>query len=240
MSTDAIDYFGMHSPFVRFKARRSLRARRQMFELFMRVCAPDATSTVVDIGVTPDQELPDSNAFEQFYPHPRQLTATSIEDASFLEQRFPGVRFVRTEGVELPFEDKAFTVAFSSAVLEHVGDRDAQRRFLAEMARVSERFFFTTPNRWFPLELHTFVPFVHWLPQRAHQWILRRLGLRFWAETKNLNLVGAGDIVSLVPPGTMFTIARYRLLGWTSNLIVYGQAPAVVASTPGPPAFPRP
>jgi hypothetical protein len=22
----------------------------------------------------------------------------------------------------------------------------------------------TTPNRWFPLEVHTLLPFVHWLP----------------------------------------------------------------------------
>jgi hypothetical protein len=24
--------------------------------------------------------------------------------------------------------------------------------------------FVTTPNRWFPLEVHTLLPFVHWLP----------------------------------------------------------------------------
>ena len=27
--------------------------------------------------------------------------------------------------------------------------------------------FVTTPNRWFPLEVHTLLPFVHWLPGRA-------------------------------------------------------------------------
>ena len=29
-----------------------------------------------------------------------------------------------------------------------------------------ERVFVTTPNRWFPLEVHSLLPFAHWLPRR--------------------------------------------------------------------------
>jgi hypothetical protein len=35
-----------------------------------------------------------------------------------------------------------------------------------ELCRVSQRVFVTTPNRWFPLEVHTLLPVVHWLPRR--------------------------------------------------------------------------
>ncbi len=28
--------------------------------------------------------------------------------------------------------------------------------------------FVTTPNRWFPIEFHTVLPLVHWLPKRQH------------------------------------------------------------------------
>jgi hypothetical protein len=32
--------------------------------------------------------------------------------------------------------------------------------------------FVTTPNRWFPLEVHTLLPFVHWLPAEARDRLL--------------------------------------------------------------------
>ena len=38
-----------------------------------------------------------------------------------------------------------------------------------ELCRVSKRVFVTTPNRMFPLEVHTLLPFVHWLPSSARK-----------------------------------------------------------------------
>ena len=35
-----------------------------------------------------------------------------------------------------------------------------------ELCRVARRVFVTTPNRWFPLDPHTLLPFAHWLPPR--------------------------------------------------------------------------
>ena len=59
-------------------------------------------------------------------------------------------------GATLPFADGAFDLGFSNAVVEHVaGGRDGQRQFVAELCRVAQRVFVTTPNRWFPLDPHT-------------------------------------------------------------------------------------
>lgn len=219
----AVDYFGFHNPLVHWKARRSLHARRAMVDTFMRTCAPTPTSRIVDVGVTPDAVLVDSNAFEQLYPYPDHVVATSFEDASAIEQRYPGVRFVQTDRDSLPFEDREFHAAVAFAVLEHVGDRGRQREFLAELVRVADTFFVTTPNRWFPLELHTFLPLLHWLPQRAHQAILRRIGLRQWARTEHLNLVGRRDVKAMMPAGVTYEVIGHRILGWTSNLIIHGR-----------------
>ena len=40
-------------------------------------------------------------------------------------------------------------------MIEHVGGEEEQRRFVAEVLRVGRRAFITTPNRWFPIEVHT-------------------------------------------------------------------------------------
>ena len=229
--TESIDYFSKDHRLRKVATKVALRAREKMYRQFVAAIPFDDTTTVIDIGVTPDRDLADSNFFERLYPHPERLTATSIEDASFLEEQHPGLTFVRTDGATLPFTDGQFGIAFSSAVVEHVGDRAAQRRFVEEMCRVSDRFFLTTPNRWFPIELHTFLPFVHWLPQRWHQAVLRRLGLRFWAETANLDLLTADELRGLFPADAVVRISRNRTLGWCSNLVAHGW---VTRAGPGP------
>jgi SAM-dependent methyltransferase len=216
----AIDYFWNGHPLRRFASAVSFRARKGMFATFMRELVPAPDCTIVDVGVTPERASREANFFEALYPYKHKLTATSIEDASYLESEYPGVRFVQTDGDRLPFGDKAFDVVVSFAVLEHVGDRERQRRFLAELMRVGRRLFLTTPNRWHPIEFHTIVPFIHWLPQKLHQAILRRIGLRVWAETSALNLVTKKDIAGLLPANSGARIESHKLFGIPSNLIV--------------------
>jgi len=197
----------------------SFRARRKMYELFVKSIAPTPSMSVLDVGVTPDEKWADSNFFETLYPHKAQITATSVEDASFLERKFPPLRFVQTEGGRLPFPDQSFDVVVCFAVLEHVGERTEQRAFIADLLRVGRRLFLTTPNRGFPLDFHTLLPFVHWLPQKQHQALLRRLGMEFYAQTKNLNLLTASELRALFPDDADITIERFKFLKMTSNLI---------------------
>jgi hypothetical protein len=221
---EATDYFSKSHPLRGWATRRALAARERMFATFAGLVPFDAETSVLDVGVTPDEDLADSNLFEARYPYPSRVTATSVEDASHLAARHRGLTFVRTDGDTLPFPDRHFDVAVSWAVVEHVGDRERQRRFVAEMTRVSRRFFLTTPNRWFPLELHTFLPVLHWLPQPAHQRALRALGKDFWASTANLNLLSADELRALFPADVEVAIARHRTLGWTSNLLAHGRS----------------
>ena len=188
----------------------------------MEVMVPTPSCRVLDVGVTPDHTLIESNFFERFYPYKKQLVTTGIEDASFLEREYPGCLFVRASGEALPFIDEAFDIVFCSAVLEHVGGYTRQRDFVSELLRVSRHFFLTTPNRQFPVEFHTILPFIHWLPQHIHQAILRGIGLEFWSRTENLNLLTPGKLIDLFPPEVELSIYKYRLLGMPSNLVAWG------------------
>jgi SAM-dependent methyltransferase len=218
----AIDYFSLGHPLSRLRSHFAIRARQRMFETFMAFAQPGPRSRVLDLGVTPDTSLPESNHFEQVYPWPGQLTAASIEPVEGLRQRFPGISFVQIEPGPLPFEDGAFDAVFCSAVIEHVGSRDAQAAFVRELARVSRRFCLTTPNRWFPIDFHTILPLVHWLPQQQHQAVLRALGKDFWARTENLNLLSMADLRSMLPPQVQGEVRGVKLLGMNSNLVCIG------------------
>ena len=194
-----------------------------MLERFMMAFQIGPDSKVLDIGVTPDMSLSESNHFEQRFLYPHNLTAISIEDVSGLRERFPEVTFMQISKGRLPFDDRQFDAVFCSAVIEHVGTRSQQAAFLAEVARVGKGFMLTTPNRWFPLDFHTILPLVHWFPQPVHQKILRVLGKNFWAQTSNLNLMSKADFMSIQPKDTELTVDYVKLLGWPSNLIASGR-----------------
>jgi hypothetical protein len=136
------------------------------------------------------------------------------------------VKFVQADALDLPFADGAFDLIHSSAVLEHVGSITNQARMIREASRVARRgICLTTPNRWFPIEFHTVLPLVHWLPKPACRAIFRRLGYGPLAEEDNLNLMTARDLAGITASigGWRFKIAAARLLGWKSNLILFGQ-----------------
>jgi hypothetical protein len=203
-------------------SRVAHRARKGMFDTFLRLARPGPDTTVLDVGVTANQR-PESNFFEKLYPHAERITAVGLEDASFLETDHPGLRFVKTVGDHLPFADNSFDLAVSFAVVEHVGTRDDQRRFVAEMCRVARRVLITTPNRWYPIEFHTLSPLVHWLSPQTFRKYLRTIGQEFYAEERNLNLLTADELGAMFPPSMQVTAAHHRLLGLVSNLVFYAE-----------------
>src|SRR5262249_1702848 len=158
-----------------------------------------------------------------WYPHKHRITAAGLDDAAYLEQRYPGVTFRKIEADELPFSDGSFDVVHSSAVVEHVGAADRQQRFLAELARGARRaVFVTTPNRWFPIEVHTQFPLLHWLPQPTFRRLLAGTRHSFYSREENLNLLGRADLLRLACSlaGWTAAIEPLRLFGWPSNLML--------------------
>jgi hypothetical protein len=160
----------------RVASRVSMRSRERKLRLFLDLMAPGPETTVVDVGVTdaPFGAGSSDNFFEALYPWPERITAVGHTELGRFEAAFPAVTAVRADGRSLPFADGAFAVGFSNAVVEHVaGGREGQRAFVHELCRVAGRVFVTTPNRWFPLEVHTLLPFVHWLPPGPRSRVLR-------------------------------------------------------------------
>ncbi|MDE7200256.1 MAG: class I SAM-dependent methyltransferase [Lachnospiraceae bacterium] len=228
--TGAIKYDGFKKAGIlsEIKAKVVLRTRKKVFRLFIEYINPCAKDDILDAGVAPVKGIAGvktvtNNFFEAFYPYTEHITATSIEDASNLEGVFKGLSFVKTEPYHTPFSDKQFDAVFCNAVVEHTGSREQQKAFIREYCRVGKKFFFTTPNRWFPIEVHSALPLVHWLPPRYFRKVLRILGKEALADESILNLLTEKEFKALFPKNVRLRIIRIRTAGFVSNLIICGE-----------------
>ena len=182
----------------------SLRSRRRKLRLFLDELVPTPATTVLDVGVDEvgfgaeggQAGCGTHNFFEELYPWRDRITALGLHDGSSFRERYPDISYVRGDACALPFADKSFDIVFSNAVIEHVGDIDRQRLFVGEALRVGGQVFLTTPNRWFPIELHTRLPLVHWLPERAAGRVYD-LTRRGWARENHL--LGTRELRALFP-----------------------------------------
>ena len=191
-----------------------------MFDLLMALANPSADTTVLDVGVTSDCRE-DSNFFEKLYPHQDKITAVGMEDAAFLQEEYPGLKYVRSDGLSLPFPDKSFDLVVSFAVIEHVGSRTQQQAFVRELCRVGKTCCITTPNRWYPVEFHTAVPLIHWFPPSWFRALLKLLGKNFFAKEENLNLLSEKEVLKMLPADAEVYTRHFRRLGLISNLLFY-------------------
>jgi SAM-dependent methyltransferase len=200
---------------VRLADAISLRSRRRKLALFLELMQPSAETTVLDVGVDEvshgesggESGCTTHNFLEEHYPWPERITALGLHDGARFRERHPGVRYVQGDACDLPFADGEFDVVHSNAVIEHVGAHARQEAFVREAVRVGRRVFLTTPNRWFPVEVHTRLPFVHWLPDEAAGRVYDLAG-KPWA--KENRLLGPNELRALFP-----VPARVHNLGLT-------------------------
>lgn len=197
----------------RLASRIHLRCRRGRWDTYTSVFPPDPAQTVLDVGVSHLVDLPGENHFLESYPYPQQVTAISNDTDLDAVRDAYGVTAITADALHLPFADRSFDIVHSNAVIEHVGPIDAQRRFMEEAIRVGRAGFISTPHRWFPVDSHTNLPLLHWLPRSAFLAALRRLGRLGPDEEWITWLLSRRTFESTVPDGTIYRLHVQRLAG---------------------------
>ena len=75
---------------------------------------------------------------------------------------------------------------FSNAVLEHVGNDERRERFVSEICSGREVFCFGALPL-VPVEHHTGIPLLHYLPGAIYRKLLKTLGVDYWSKEENLD-----------------------------------------------------
>jgi hypothetical protein len=197
----------------------SQRFRRRRMQRFAREFGLTAGTRVLDVGGVPDTW----RTLEQPF-HVTLLNTPRTKG----ELAGTGA-WVAGDGRCLPFRDQSFDIVFSNSVIEHVGDRDSQRQFAREIARVGRAYWVQTPNRWFLVESHLLTPFIHWLPRRVQRALLpfSVWGLQSRADPDRrryyfehylaeIRLLGYAELHALFPGAK---VIRERVWGLTKSLV---------------------
>jgi SAM-dependent methyltransferase len=199
-------------------ARRvAASARTKVFQQFMRRMRPNRDSRILDVGSS-DVETPEANMLEQLYPWPEQITAVGLGEGQDFRERYPSHYVQMRAGEPLPFPDGAFDIAWSNAVLEHVGGPGERKAFTSELLRVARRAFVIVPNRWFPIEHHTAIPLLHWHPPLFRR-VVAGTAMKYWADPRNLEFLSRYLLSCELPQGKM-RYAGLRLGPFSSNLVL--------------------
>ena len=197
-------------------------ARDRIYRDFIACCRPAEPDTLLDVGVS-DVINAGANFLERLYPHPAKITACGLGEGDDFHRAFPAVSYVRIEARgPLPFRDDQFAIATSNAVLEHVGSDEEQARHVRELFRVAPRVFISVPHRYFPVEHHTSLPFLHWT-DATFRWACRAAGKSKWTSREELTLMSRRRLRSLVPRGAAFKLGSTGLkLGpFSSNIFLF-------------------
>lgn len=119
------------------------------------------------------------------WPDHPGITVADHDREALERARERGFRTVELDASDLrPFADKEFDFVFCSSVIEHItgpkakmikmtddaafsrSAKEHQRRFAAEIRRISRGYWVQTPNRYFILESHSWLPgFISFLPR---------------------------------------------------------------------------
>jgi SAM-dependent methyltransferase len=195
--------------------------RRRKWSYFLLKQPVDSDTKVLDVGFSDEEYQETDNFIEKNFPYPENLTALGIDSPKRFTERYPRIKVIQYPGGRFPFPDDSFDIVWSNAVVEHVGTRDDQLQFLREIRRVGGRIFVTTPNRYFPVEVHTRTPLLHFLPKPIFERYLHLIG-KGWATGDFMRLLTLRELRSLLHEAGFqeYTIKRNRILGMTLDFVV--------------------
>lgn len=209
--------------------RISRRARAHIHEKFMQIVRPSSHDSILDVGASAKPALMSSNYLEWANPE-LSITAVGLgKENPLWKKHYPFVPYIHGNALDLPFPDKSFDIVYSHAVIEHAGNFENQIKMIAEALRVARKtVWMTTPNRWHPVEFHTVLPLIHWLPKPLHRYFLKKIGLNYFSSEDTLNLLDQKTLRLAVNKAKFFMpekmtadIHSSRFLGFCGNLLLH-------------------
>ena len=176
----------------------SQKSRVKKVSDFFYLMNPSKNDTFLDVGGGTGL------GFRKIWNYFDRVIVIDINEKAMqrVERQVKDVEPIIADACYLPFKDKSIDYVFSNAVIEHIVT-DKRDKFAEEIERVAKKgYFITTPNYYFPYELHYRIPLYQYFPRKTRKiWLL---------SSKELN--------KLFPRAK---IRKVRVTVWPETLISY-------------------
>jgi hypothetical protein len=200
------------------------KKRIEMVHLVKKYIKISKIQSLLDIGTTEDLSADSSNIFcKMLY---KVKIHKSISNQKIKNKRF---KLCIKKSITSDFSKEIISnfksdLVISSATIEHVGSLKNQINKVRNMISLSKKYVvISTPNRFYPIELHTKLPLLHWLPKNIFRKVLLFLNMGYFADEKNLNLLDKSElkkILNIFSQKIDYKIYNIRFLGFVSNFLV--------------------
>ncbi len=191
------------------------KLRGQKLDLFFHFIGNRPRSNLLDVGGGTGMD----SEFVPLYRSFENVTIANLTPPQSNLCLLDNVRHEIADGCRLPYPSKSFDWVFSNAVIEHVGSEERQRQFASEIRRVSKYgYFVTTPNKRFPIEPHSLLPFYQFLSE-SWQRRLARFSPYYLESYEDIRLLYADQLRELFPEAKIRSVG-FPMIG-TSLLAMY-------------------
>ena len=179
----------------------------------------------LDIGTTSDDKNASSNIVIKNIKNIDKFKCISDQmvNSDFFNKKLK--KSITGEFSESELYEFSSDLVISNATIEHVGGELKQKKMIENIIKLTKKIFIiTTPNRFYPIELHTKIPLIHWFPKSTYRKILKFLGLYFYANEENLNLLSTNELKKMLNnQKIIYEIKFLKLMFLKSNIIIIGK-----------------
>lgn len=210
-------------------------ARRRRAAIFRNDFDLGPETKILDLGSEDGSNI--ARVIEGTAINQRNVFLADISESSLKagEEKFGFQTIFLKENEKLPVEDNFFDIVYCSSAIEHVTipkselwktrsrhefarrSWQSQTMFAKEVIRVGKQYFVQTPCKTFPLESHTWLPFVGYLPREVFL-IALSISNRVWVKNAepDFNLLGRAEMQKLFPAARIISEVKF---GMTKSLI---------------------
>jgi len=202
-----------------------LKKRLEISNIINNVIKNQTIYDALDIGTTSDIGNASSNTVIENIKNIKKFKCISNQEitSNFFDIKLK--KSIVSDLSEDEFHHFSSDLVISNATIEHVGGFLQQKKMIENVIKLTKKvFIITTPNRFHPIELHTKIPFIHWFPKPIYRKILKFIGLSFYANEKNLNLLDVSEIKEMLKDEKItYELKFIKLLFFKSNIIIIGK-----------------
>jgi len=207
---------------------------KEKFKFFLDKMALNRQEVILDLGGG------DGSYMDRFGPELNNYSViiADISEEAISKAQKKGYKSIIIDAANniLPFKDNEIDCIFCNSVIEHItipkdqlwseisysnefykNSHSIQQQFASEIIRCSKKYYVQTPHKYFPIESHTWFPFVGYLKRRSQLKLLKLIN-RFWVKKSqpDWNLLTEKVMQQLFPDAEIIVVKK---LGFKKEII---------------------